>query len=141
MTFLWLATPSQILIFSNLILHNFKLISKYVSSYFKVFIFLQMWCAKSKMCEWICVKASPRTYISQRTFLVGLYFVSHIFERLNFRMWRLRKELGQWASHITVLKSCVYCVKLRDTYLSYLSKDISCFDEEVVCILFRGNPF
>ena len=139
MTFLWLATPSQILIFSNLILHNFKLISKYVSSYFKVFIFLQMWCAKLKMCKWICVKASPRTYVSQRTFLVGLYFVPHIFERLNFQMWRLKKELGQWASQITV--AFIARVKLRDTNLSYLSKDISCFDEEVVCILFRGNPF
>ena len=31
-------------------------------------------------------KASPRTYIFQRGFLVGLYSVPPIFERLNFQM-------------------------------------------------------
>ena len=31
-------------------------------------------------------KASPRAYIFQRRFLVGLYFVLLIFERLNFQM-------------------------------------------------------
>ena len=31
-------------------------------------------------------KASPRTYIFQRGFLVGIYSVPLIFERLNFQM-------------------------------------------------------
>ena len=31
-------------------------------------------------------KVSPRTYIFQREFLVGLYSVPLIFERLNFQM-------------------------------------------------------
>ena len=37
MTFLWLATPYQILIFSNLILHNFILVSKSNSSVYNKF--------------------------------------------------------------------------------------------------------
>ena len=40
-------------------------------------------------------KANRRTYIFQRRFLVDLYSVPLIFERVNFQMWRLRKELGQ----------------------------------------------
>ena len=39
----WL-TPSQILIFSNLILHNFILVSKSNSSVSKLFIFIRIWC-------------------------------------------------------------------------------------------------
>ena len=39
----WL-TPSQILIFSNLILHNFILVSKSHSSVSKLFIFIQIRC-------------------------------------------------------------------------------------------------
>ena len=31
-------------------------------------------------------KASPRTYIFQRGFLVGLYYVPLIFKRLSFQM-------------------------------------------------------
>ena len=139
MTFLWLATPYQILIFSNLILHNILVSKSNSSAYnkfarhkqvlmwrvklmvlwtlnrqakiflrnssdFKLFIFLRIRCAKLKICEWICVnirritwhkfpKASPRTYIFQRGFLVGLYSVPLIIERLNFKMWRLGKEL------------------------------------------------
>ena len=52
-------------------------------------------------------KTSPRTYIFQRGFLVGLYSVPFMFERSNFRMWRLRKELIDelW---VTILTSCVY---------------------------------
>ena len=45
----WL-TPSQISVFSNLILHNFILISKSNSSVFKLFIFIQIRCTKLKMC-------------------------------------------------------------------------------------------
>ena len=44
----WL-TPSQILIFSNLILHNFILVSKSNSSVFKLFIFIRIRWAKLKM--------------------------------------------------------------------------------------------
>ena len=51
-------------------------------------------------------------YIFQRGFLVGLYFVLLIFERLNFQMWRLRKELVK----LRLLR------ELTDTNLSYLSK-------------------
>ena len=35
------------------------------------------------------------TYVFQRGFLGGLYSAPLIFERLNFHMWILRKELGQ----------------------------------------------
>ena len=42
MTFYDWLTPSQILIFSNLILHNFKLVSKSNSSVFKLFIFIRI---------------------------------------------------------------------------------------------------
>ena len=38
-------------------------------------------------------KASQRTYIFQREFLVGLYSVPLTIERLNFQMRRLGKEL------------------------------------------------
>ena len=47
MASLWLATPSQILIFSNLILLN--LVSKSVFSLLKVLIFLRNQCTKWKM--------------------------------------------------------------------------------------------
>ena len=42
--FLWLATSSQILIISNLILHNFILVSKSSSPVSKLFIVIQIWC-------------------------------------------------------------------------------------------------
>ena len=45
---------SQVLILSNLLLHKFILVSKCVSSFFKVSIFLWIQCAKLKMCKWIC---------------------------------------------------------------------------------------
>ena len=135
-------TSSEILIFWNFKLHSSILVSKSVSSLFKVFMFLQTRCAKLKMCEliiqgfpylgvWgesphqpkICSapstckdsppidhphhqphpftrnvnypplnkvtqckisKARPRTYISQRELLVGLYSVALLFKRLNF---------------------------------------------------------
>ena len=51
-----------------------------------------------------------------------LYSVSLIFESLNFQIRRLRKELGQ---RVGSLYSCKLRLlhKLRDTNLSYLSKD------------------
>ena len=99
----WL-TPSQILIFSNLIMHNFILVSKRNSSVFKLFIFIGIRYARLKICEWTCVniryitlrkipKAIPRTYIFQSGFLVGLYSLPLIFKHLNFQMRRLRREL------------------------------------------------
>ena len=44
-------TSSEILIFSNLKLHSSILVSKSVSSLFKVFMFVQTRCAKLKMRE------------------------------------------------------------------------------------------
>ena len=38
-------------------------------------------------------KASQKNYIFQRGFLVGLYSVPLIIERLNFQMWKLGKVL------------------------------------------------
>ena len=46
-------TSSEILIFSNLKLHSSILVSKSVSSLFKVFMFLRTRCAKLKMREFI----------------------------------------------------------------------------------------
>ena len=40
------------------------------------------------------LKASPTACIFQRGFLVGLYSLPLIFERLNFQMSILRKKLG-----------------------------------------------
>ena len=97
MTFLRLATPSKILIFSNLILHNFILVSK--SVFFKdIYLSLnskhqveivQMNLRQyqiHKVTSRKIAKASPRTYIFQRGFLVSIYSVPLIFERLNFQM-------------------------------------------------------
>ena len=54
-------------------------------------------------------KASPRTFIFQRGFLVGLYSVAYIMlKRLNFQMWRMRKELVNELG-VTILTSCFYC--------------------------------
>ena len=61
MTFLWPATPSRVLIFSNLILHNVILVSKKNSSVFKLFVFLQIRCAKLKIRQWICVSIRHTT--------------------------------------------------------------------------------
>ena len=67
-------------------------------------------------------KVSPRTYIFQGGFLVGLYSVPLMFERLNFSNVEIEKRISQ------PVRSC-YSYKLRlshelrDTNLSYLSKD------------------
>ena len=108
MAFSCLATPSQILIFSNLILHNFILISKSVLPFLR---YLSLSLNSMRQVEHVPMnlrqyqihkvtqckipKANRRTYIFQRRFLVDLYSVPLIFERVNFQMWRLRKELGQ----------------------------------------------
>ena len=54
------------------------------------------------------LKASPRTYIFQRGFLVGLYSVPLMFKRLNFQMWKSIKELVNELA-VTILTSFVYC--------------------------------
>ena len=51
-------TSSEILIFWNFKLHSSILVSKSVSSLFKVFMFHQTRCAKLKMCELI-IQAFP----------------------------------------------------------------------------------
>ena len=135
MSFFWLATHSQILIFSNIILHNFIVVSKVVSSFFKVFIFLRIRCVKLEMCEWICVniryikwrsvkfrKLAQRLVglIVVKGIFSGLYSVQLIFERLNFQMWRLRKGLGKRVgSYYSYKLRLLY--ELKDTNLSYLS--------------------
>ena len=114
--FLWLATPSQILIFSNFILHNFILVSKSVFSFFnslnsmRQVEIVQMNLHQYQIHKVTCKipKASPSTYIFQRGFLVRLYSVPLIFQRFNFQMWRLRKELVNELV-VTILRSCVYC--------------------------------
>ena len=65
-------------------------------------------------------KTSARTDIFQRKYLVGLYLLG--FGRLNFQIWRLRKELGQRVrSYFSYKLRLLH--ELRDTSLSYLSKD------------------
>ena len=117
MTFLRLATPSQILIFSNFILHNFILVSKSVFSFFNSLNSMrqveivqmnlhQHQIHKVTSCK--IPKTSPWTYIFQRGFLVGLYFMPLVFKRLNFQMCRLRKELVNELG-VDFRTSCVYC--------------------------------
>ena len=66
-------------------------------------------------------KANSRTYIFQRGSLVGLYSVLLIFERLNFQMRRLRKELVN-ELRVTILTSCVYCTSYEiQNYLFKIS--------------------
>ena len=98
MTFLRLATPSQILIFSNFILHNFTLVSKSVFLFYGIYLspnlmrqveivqmnLRQYQIHKVTSCK--IPKPSPRTYIFQSEFLVLLYSALIIFERLNFQM-------------------------------------------------------
>ena len=66
-------------------------------------------------------KVSPRTYIFQREFLVGLYSVPLIFERLNFQMWILRKELGQGEELLFLQVVLIEQVK-RYEFISFIKK-------------------
>ena len=116
MTFLRLATPCQILIFLNLILHSFILVSKSVFLRYLSFseldveiVRINLWQYQiHKVMSCKIRKTSPRTYIFQRGFLVGLHSVPLVLEHLNFQMWRLRKELV-YQLGVAILTSCVYC--------------------------------
>ena len=66
-------------------------------------------------------KVSPRTYIFQREFLVGLYSVPLIFERLNFQMWILRKELGQGEELLFLQVVLIEQVK-RYEFISFIKR-------------------
>ena len=71
-------------------------------------------------------KASGRTYIFQRGFLVGLYSVPLMFERSKlcskFSNLEIEKRIGQRVRSYYSYKLCL-SQELRDTTLSYLSKD------------------
>ena len=108
------------LISSNLILYNFILVSKSVFLFLRYLSFsgfdAPRWNSANeivpildtKVTSCKIPKANPRTYIFQRGFLVGLYSVQFIFERLNFQMWRLKKELVNELG-VIILTSCFYC--------------------------------
>ena len=66
-------------------------------------------------------KVSPRTYIFPKGFLVGLYSVSLIFERLNFQMWILRKELGQGEELLFLQVVLIEQVK-RYEFISFIKR-------------------
>ena len=102
MTFLGLATPSQIFIFFSPILHNFTLVSKHVFSFFKVFIFLWIQCTKLKLCKWLFASI---TYIKQRRVKSesqpkDFYFSKEIFSGLifcaayvrTFEFWNVKNQ-------------------------------------------------
>ena len=74
---------------------------------------------KATLCK--ISKVRRRAYIFQWLFLVGLYSVPLLFERLNFQIRILRKELGQGEELLFL--QVVLLNKLRDTNLSHLSKD------------------
>ena len=132
--FLILATLSQILIFSNLILHNFILVSKSVFFFFEG-IYLspnlmrhienmrmnlrQYQILKATLCK--MSKVSPRTYIFQRGFLVDLYSVLLIFDRLNIQMWISRKELGQGEELLFLQVVLIEQVK-RCEFISFIKR-------------------
>ena len=54
-----------------------------------------------------------------------------MFERLNFRMWRLRKELVNELG-ITILTSCVYCTS-EEMRIYLIHKKIGYFYYLLLC--------
>ena len=79
MTFLRLATLSQILIIANLILYNFILVSKSNSPVSKLFIVTRIRCVLS-------------LHLNLRIFS-GLIFCTAYNQTVDFQMQRLREEL------------------------------------------------
>ena len=145
MTFLRLATPSQILIFSNFILHNFTLVSKSVFLFYGIYLspnlmrqveivqmnLRQYQIHKVTSCK--IPKASPWTSFFQRGFLVGLYSVPLIFKRLNFQMCRLRKELVNELG-VPILTSCVYCTS-QEIQIALIYQKIKKINNSLHCSL------
>ena len=97
----WL-TPSQILIFSNLILHNFILVSKSNSSVSKLFIFIRIRCVLNlhpnlRQYQIHNVvqnsESQPKDLYFSKGIFSGLIFWAAYNRTVDFQMWRLRKEL------------------------------------------------
>ena len=97
----WFA-PSQILIFSNLILHNFILISKSNSSVSKLFIFIRIRCVlnlhpnlRQYQIHNVAQtsKSQPKDLYFSKKIFSGFMFCVAYDRMVDFQVWRLREEL------------------------------------------------
>ena len=97
----WL-TFSQNLIFSNLILHNFILVSKSNSSVSKLFIFIRIRCVLNlhpnlRQYQIHNVvqnsESQPKDLYFSKGIFSGLIFWAAYNRTVDFQMWRLRNEL------------------------------------------------
>ena len=108
----WL-TPSQILIFSNLILHNFILVSKSNSSVSKLFIFIRIRCVLNlhpnlRQYQIHNVvqnsESQPKDLYFSKGIFSGLIFWAAYNRTVDFQMWRLRKELVKELGELALTK-------------------------------------
>ena len=102
--FLILATLSQILIFSNLILHNFILVSKSNSSVSKLFIFIRIRCVLNlhpnlRQYQIHNVvqnsESQPKDLYFSKGIFSGLIFCAAYIRTFQFSNLNIEKELDQ----------------------------------------------
>ena len=131
MTFLRLATPSQILIFSNLILHNFILVSKSNSSVSKLFIFIRIRCVLNlhpnlRQYQIHNVvqnsESQPKDLYFSKGIFSGLIFCAAYVRTFEFSNVKIEKRITQWVGSYYSYKLRLL-QELRDTNLFCLSKD------------------
>ena len=131
MTFLRLATPSQILIFSNLILHNFILVSKSNSSVSKLFIFIRIRCVLNlhpnlRQYQIHNVvqnsESQPKDLYFSKGIFSGLIFCAAYVRTFEFSNVKIEKRITQWVRSYYSYKLRLL-QELRDTNLFCLSKD------------------
>ena len=108
----WFA-PSQILIFSNPILHNFILISKSNSSVSKLFIFIRIRCVlnlhpnlRQYQIHNVAqtFKSQPKDLYFSKKIFSGFMFCVAYDRMVDFQMWRLREELVNELGELVLTK-------------------------------------
>ena len=108
----WLA-PSQILIFSNVILHNFILVSKSNSSVSKLFIFIRIRCVLNlhpnlRQYQINNVvqnsESQPKDLHFSKEIFSGLLFCAAYNQTVDSQMWRLREELVNELGELVLTK-------------------------------------
>ena len=131
MTFLRLATPSQILIFSNLILHNFILVSKSNSSVSKLFIFIRIRCVLNlhpnlRQYQIHNVvqnsESQPKDLYFSKGIFSGLIFCATYNRTFEFSNVKIEKRISQRVRSYYSYKLRLLH-ELRDKNFSHLSKD------------------